>query len=65
MEIKRISDDRVTFRIKVSDLKDETVNNINKELKRIHHKPINKDDIFAIYSFESGDTWWDWDWDKE
>ena len=59
VEIKHISDNRVTFRIKVSDLKDETVKNINKALKKIHHKPIKKDDDFAIYTFDSGDTWWD------
>lgn len=59
MEIKYISDNRVTFRIKVSDLKDETVSSINKSLKRIHRKPIKEDDVFAIYTFDSGDTWWD------
>jgi len=53
MEVEHRKEREVTIRFKIEDLKDETIREINKELKRIHHPPIQKDQTFAVYSFET------------
>lgn len=53
MEVEHRKEREVTIRFKFEDLKDETICKINKELKRIHHPPIQKDQTFAVYSFET------------
>lgn len=53
MEVECRKEREVVIRFKFEDLKDETICKINKELKRIHHPPIQKSQTFAVYSFET------------
>lgn len=53
MNVEHRKEREVTIRLKIEDLKDETICKINKELKRIHHPPIQKDQTLVVYSFET------------
>lgn len=58
MEVEHRKEREVVIRFKMEDLKDETIYKINKELKRIHHPPVQKDQTFAVYSFETDGSMW-------
>ena len=53
MKVKHHKEREVTIWLKIEDLKDETICEINKELKRIHHPPIQKDQTLVVCSFET------------
>lgn len=53
MEVEHRKENEVVIRIKNEDIKDEIICKINKELKRIHHPPLQNGQTFAVYSFET------------
>jgi len=58
MKVEHRKEREVTIRFKFEDLKDETIRKINKELERIHHPEIRKDQTFTVYSFETDSSMW-------
>lgn len=58
MKIQHREEREVIIRFNFEDLKDETICKLNKELKCIHHPPIQKGQTFAVYSFETDNSMW-------